>query len=145
MNSDNKNLSCNSPRMSAFKAAMKWHKDKTGVTQKQIGKATGVSQAHINKILNTDGNWGSEDVRFKIVRFLSPGTTHEDFLDFGRALLDMAPNVEDAVLDNRPPTDIEFAFLKDYRKLDDEDRAELNRMKERMLELKRLKDRDENK
>ena len=33
-----------------------------------------------------------------------------------------------------------YAFLDGYRELDDEDISELNRMAERMLELKRLRD-----
>lgn len=38
---------------------------------------------------------------------------------------------------------VEFAFFEGYRQLDNEDRAELNRMAERMLELKQLKSRVE--
>jgi len=35
---------------------------------------------------------------------------------------------------------LEFAFLEGYKALDDEDRAELNRAAQRMLELKRLRE-----
>jgi len=36
--------------------------------------------------------------------------------------------------------DVKFAFIEGFHELDDEDRAELNRMAARMIELKRLKD-----
>jgi transcriptional regulator with XRE-family HTH domain len=37
------------------------------------------------------------------------------------------------------PDGLSFAFLDGFRELDNEDRAELLRMKDRMLELKRMK------
>jgi len=41
----------------------------------------------------------------------------------------------------KPANELEYAFFNGFRQLDDEDRAMLNSMKDRMLELKRLKGR----
>ncbi|MDR1398117.1 MAG: hypothetical protein LBJ14_10365 [Desulfarculales bacterium] len=74
-------------RQIAFNFALrKLHAD-SGMTQMELADAVGVSQAHVNSILKKPNWWGREDVRLKIINVLSPGTSYEEFIEYGNKLI----------------------------------------------------------
>ena len=112
-----------------FQLRLKELREKAGYSQYSFAEAFGVAQS-------TVGSWeaGSKEPRNY--------DTTKRLADFFKVSVDYLIGNSDEVNLKREITleeGLEFAFLQGYKALDDEDRAELNRMKDRMLELKHLK------
>jgi hypothetical protein len=111
--------------MMSFKAAMRWHVNKRYVKQVDIARAAGVNQVQISKILNKVDNWGKEDTRLRIVNFLTPEKTYEEFINFGQSLLAKESPAEYVMHPPKKTADIMSQYLtpeqakslQDYREL----------------------------
>lgn len=102
---------------------------KKNITQERLAEIIGIERSSIGKYEGKQNIIPSVEVLNAIADFFDIST---DYL-LGRT---NSPNPEPAV---QLIEGLKYAFFDDYQELDDEDRAELNRMAERMLELKRLK------
>jgi len=97
-----------------------------GISQKELA-------AHLEVSPSVLSDWKrgrikpSTEIIFQIANFLNVST---DYL-LGKS---NKPNRVELM------DDIEFGFIEGYRQLDDEDREELNRAAQRMLELKKLRE-----
>ena len=105
-----------------------------GLQQKQLAIDLGVTQPTV-----CDWENGNKTPSFKsAVKIADYFHVTTDYL------LGRDEPVTTADEENKTDLDgLEFAFMENYRELNDDDRAELIRMKNRMLELKRLKTKNE--
>ena len=82
----------------ALRAAMR----EQGITQTALADKVGTSQSHIQNIIHTPNQWGSEELRMLIVHALGVGVTYEKFLEIGSELINEQEGNEDAPSYNSP-------------------------------------------
>lgn len=100
------------------------------IRQNELAKRLNISPTTLNGYFT---NYREPDIN-TLIRLADELETSVEFLTTGKSL-DQSPPSEVVLTDG-----LEFSFLKGFRELDSDDRDELNRSLERMLELKRLRE-----